>query len=71
MYAKPVDMMATDKEVLKHLFVNVLELEEADIKVLRKEGWWWYSKFAWFDKESGERVEEKITTVLLVRGAIF
>ena len=40
MYAKPVDMMATDKEVLKHLFVNVLELEEADIKVLRKEGWW-------------------------------
>ena len=30
--------MATDKEVLEHLFVKVLELEEANIKFLRKEG---------------------------------
>ena len=55
--------MAADKEVLEHLFVNVLELDEADINALRKKGWWRYSKIARYDKESGERVQDKITTV--------
>ena len=39
-YAESINTMATNKEVLEHLFVNVLELNEADIRVLRKKGWW-------------------------------
>ena len=54
--------MATDKEVLEHLFVKVLELEEADISFLRKQGWWRYSKFARMEPDALAQIEDNITT---------
>ena len=54
--------MATDKEVLEHLFVKVLELEEADISFLRKQGWWRYSKFARMEPDALAKIEDNITT---------
>ena len=55
--------MATDKEVLEHLFVKVLELEEADVNFLRKQGWWRYTKFARMEPDALAKIEDNITTV--------
>ena len=33
-------MATIDKKVLEHLFEKVLELDEADQKLLRKDGYW-------------------------------
>ena len=56
-------MATTDKEVLKHLFEKVLKLDEADQKLLRKDGYWRYSKFTRIEKLSLEKLHDdnKIT----------
>ena len=55
-YTSSVDTMSINKEVIEHLFVNVLKLNESNIKVLRKDVYWRYSKFAQLQKSTLEKL---------------